>query len=126
MKIKVALILLAALTLQYVLMSSHKAGSSHWTVVAVISVLSFFAALLLTSKSGLSRKWSVGSIFGASVCLILPSTAYLWLEWREAPVAVANSLNRFSMDYLAMLVIFSGGWAFAAALLIHRGLSLRS
>lgn len=126
MKIKTVLILLAALVLQYALMNSHKAGSSHWLAVAAISVLSFFTALLLASKSSSGRKWSIGFVLGIFACLVLPGAAYLLMEWREASGAVENSLGRFSMDYLVMLAIFSGGWAFAAALFIHRGLSSQS
>lgn len=119
-KVKVVTVLIVSLIIQYALMNSHKAGSSHWPLVAGTSFFMFLIGLFFTSKLNSNSRWSFGFFVGALISLLLPAAAYVFMEWKEVPNSVANSFNQSGVDYLLMMIIFSGGWIYAAGLFLCR------
>jgi hypothetical protein len=110
---------LVAFVLQYILMHSHKIGKLHWEWVAAASFIIFAFGMYLSSNNcrlsnGLLRLWFAVS---ASACLVLPPAIYIAREWMAVPRSVLNTLTQDGASYAAEVIIASGGWIFAIALL---------
>jgi hypothetical protein len=114
-----SLIALAAFGLQYLLMHSHKAGQLHWAWVAGTSIVLYVWGMYLSSES---RKF-LNDRFGfwlwvcAGACVLLPPAVYIAREWIVVPRNVSNALVQGGVLDVSIVIIASGGWLFAIALL---------
>ena len=116
-----------AMLIQFILLTSHKAGQAHWAPLAAVSLVLFVLGVWRVKVSSPASTWrdrNLAFLAIVGLSLVGPPILYITEEYQRHPGAIANTFAQEGWLFPVAVFIVSGGWLFAFALLwMRRALS---